>query len=112
MAGAITVIKKSWEFVSTKLWHVRISKMDGRRGFFIKQLRIFSLAIKGFNEDKCLTKASALTFYTLFSIVPILALVFAIAKAVGWKGLAKISGAVLLAMFAHDLILKVFSLMH
>ncbi|ANJ73127.1 MULTISPECIES: hypothetical protein [Burkholderiaceae] len=35
-----------------------------------------------------------------------------IAKAVGWKGLAKISGAVLLAMFAHDLILKVFSLMH
>jgi membrane protein len=84
MAGAITVIKKSWEFVSTKLWHIRISKMDGRRGFFIKQLRIFSLAIKGFNEDKCLTKASALTFYTLFSIVPILALVFAIAKAVGY----------------------------
>lgn len=84
MASAITVIKKSWQYLSTTVWHVRISKETGSKGFFIKQLRIFSLAIKGFNEDKCLTKASALTFYTLFSIVPILALVFAIAKAVGY----------------------------
>ncbi len=66
------------------MWHIRISKVDKRQGFFIKQLRIVSLAIQGFNEDKCLTKASALTFYTLFSIVPVLALVFAIAKGFGY----------------------------
>ncbi len=84
MANAITMLKKGWEFLSTTLWHIRISKVSGRRGFLLKQLRVFSLAIKGFNEDKCFTKASALTFYTLFSIVPILALVFAIAKAVGF----------------------------
>jgi membrane protein len=39
-----------------------------------------SLAVKGFNEDRCIIKASALTYYTLFSIVPVVALIFAIAK--------------------------------
>ena len=84
MANAITMFKKGWKFISITLWHIRLSKVSGKKGFLLKQLRVFSLAIKGFNEDKCLTKASALTFYTLFSIVPILALVFAIAKAVGF----------------------------
>jgi membrane protein len=57
--------------------------MDKKQGFIIKQLRIFALAIKGFNEDKCLLKASALTYYLLFSIVPVIALAFAIAKGFG-----------------------------
>lgn len=84
MANVITVVKKAWEFVSERIWHIRLDKVNKRQGFLLKQLRIFALAIKGFNEDKCLTKASALTFYTLFSIVPVLALVFAIAKGFGF----------------------------
>ena len=83
MANLVTVIKKTWYFVSVKLWHIRIDKVDKTQGSFLRQLRIFSLAINGFNEDKCLTKATALTFYTLFSIVPILALAFAISKGFG-----------------------------
>ena len=83
MANLATVVKKTWYFVSEKLWHIRLDKIDKTQGFFLRQLRIFSLAINGFNEDKCLTKATALTFYTLFSIVPILALAFAISKGFG-----------------------------
>jgi len=90
MAGIIGTIRKSREFISTTIWHIRLSKMEGRKGFVIKQLRIFSLATKGFNEDNCLTTASALTFYTLFSIVPILALVFAIAKGFGYDANLKL----------------------
>lgn len=67
------------------MWHFRLEKLNKRQGFLLKQLRIFSLAIQGFNEDKCLTKATALTFYTLFSIVPILALAFALAKGFGFE---------------------------
>lgn len=59
--------------------------MDKKQGFFLKQLRIFALAIKGFNEDKCMLKSTALTYYTLFSIVPIIALAFAIAKGFGFQ---------------------------
>lgn len=70
--------------MTEKLWQVRLDKVNNKgQGFFIKQLRIFSLAVKGFNEDDCLTKATALTFYTLFSIVPILALLFGITKGLG-----------------------------
>ena len=68
-----------------KLWRVRLDKVGKKQGFFIRQLRIFSLAINGFNEDKCLLKATALTYYTLFSIVPVIALAFAIAKGFGFQ---------------------------
>jgi membrane protein len=85
MANLATVIKTFWHFFTEKIWHIRLDKVDKRQSFFLRQLRIFSLAIKGFNEDKCLTKATALTFYTLFSIVPVLALVFAISKGFGYE---------------------------
>jgi len=81
----IRFIKKVIHFLNTKLWHVRLSKLNKKKSFLVRQLRVLALAIKGFNEDKCLTKASALTFYMLFSIVPILALFFAIAKGFGMQ---------------------------
>ncbi len=84
MANVVTVIKKGWSFLTERLWVVRLDKMNKRHGFFVKQLRVFSLSIKGFNEDNCLTRATALTFYTLFSIVPVLALMFAITKGLGY----------------------------
>lgn len=83
MPNIITFIKKSVSFISNNLWTIRIDKVNKTQGIFLKQLRIFALAIRGFNEDKCLSKASALTFYTLFSIVPVLALIFAISKGFG-----------------------------
>ncbi len=76
-------VRKISDFLSTNLWYIRIDKLDKRRGFFVRQLRVLMLAVKGFNEDRCLTKASALTFYMLFAIVPIIALLFAIAKGFG-----------------------------
>lgn len=85
MAGVITLFKRVTHFLNHKLWRVRIDKLDKKQGLFVKQLRIFSLAIKGFNEDKCLLKATALTYYTLFSIVPVIALAFAIAKGFGFQ---------------------------
>lgn len=84
MANVVTVLKKGWSFLTERLWVVRLDKMNKRHGFFVKQLRVFSLSIKGFNEDNCLTRATALTFYTLFSIVPVLALMFAITKGLGY----------------------------
>ncbi|MCE3259624.1 MAG: ribonuclease BN/unknown domain fusion protein [Bacteroidetes bacterium] len=83
MKGPVSFYKKSQSYVSEQLWKVRLDKMNKRRGFVVRQLRILSLAIKGFRDDNCLTTATALTFYTLFSIVPVIALLFAIAKGFG-----------------------------
>lgn len=83
MANLVTLFKKTSHFLNHKLWHIRLNKLNKKQGFLLKQLRIFALAIQGFNEDKCLLKATALTYYTLFSIVPVIALAFAIAKGFG-----------------------------
>ncbi len=85
MTKLIELIRKAVEFVSQRIWKLRISKLTKRQGMLVKQLRVISLAIKGFKEDNCLVSATALTFYTLFSIVPILALIFAIAKGFGYE---------------------------
>lgn len=85
MANIITILKKTNEFINHKIWHVRIDKLEKKQGLLIRQLRIFILAIKGFNEDNCLSKSTALTYYTLFSIVPVIALAFAIAKGFGFQ---------------------------
>lgn len=85
MANAVTIFKRVADFLNNKLWRLRLDKLDSKQSFLLKQLRIFILAIKGFNEDKCLLKASALTYYTLFSIVPVIALAFAIAKGFGYQ---------------------------
>jgi len=83
MSNVVTSLKKGWHFVTHRLWEIRLDKVNPRLRIALKSLRIFSLSVKGFNEDNCLLKATALTFYTLFSIVPIIALVFAFAKAFG-----------------------------
>jgi len=55
--------------------------------FFIKQLRILLLAIRRFGQDQCPLQASALTFYSILSIVPLVAMAFGIAKGFGFQNL-------------------------
>jgi membrane protein len=85
MGKLLELIKMIVEFITTKIWKIRLSKISKRQGAFIKQLRVITLAVKRFNNDNCLVSATALTFYTVFSIVPILALAFAIAQGFGYE---------------------------
>ena len=48
-------------------------------------IRIGYDTLRGFINDDCYTKASALTFYSLLSIVPVLAVLFGIAKGFGFE---------------------------
>ena len=74
------IIPKAIDFVKTDIWRIRLQNLSGAKSFLIKQLRIILLALRGFDEDKCQLRASALTFYSLLSIVPIFAMAFGIAK--------------------------------
>jgi membrane protein len=85
MGKLLQLIKKIIDFITTRIWKIRLNKISKRQGAIIKQLRVISLAIKRFNTDNCLVSATALTFYTVFSIVPILALIFAIAQGFGYE---------------------------
>src|SRR5262245_28100249 len=73
------------KFLDTDIWRIRTGKLQGSHSFWITQLRIILLAIRGFDEDKCQLRASALTFYSLLSIVPIMAMAIGIAKVFGFQ---------------------------
>jgi membrane protein len=62
------------------IWHTPLSEISRGRTFVIKQLRIIVLAARGFMNDKATLRASALTFYSLLSVIPVVAIAFAIAK--------------------------------
>jgi membrane protein len=73
------------QFLKTDIWRLQGHKLPPRRLFWITQLRIVLLAIRRFVEDKCDSRASALTFYSLLSIVPVVAMAFAVAKGFGME---------------------------
>jgi membrane protein len=70
-------------FIQTDIWRMRLRDHSRGKSLFIRFLRIVALAIRGFNENKCKFRASALTFFSLLSIVPVIALMFGIAKGFG-----------------------------
>ncbi len=70
-------------FLKTDIWRIRLKNYPRSKSFFLKQLRIIVLAVRGFDEDKCQFRASALTFYTLLSVVPVIAMMFGLAKGFG-----------------------------
>ena len=76
---------KTIDFIRVGIWRIRVKDISRTRYFFVKQLRILLLAIRGFAKDKCPLSASALTFYSILSIVPIVAMAFGIAKGFGFQ---------------------------
>ncbi|MBN2121212.1 MAG: YihY/virulence factor BrkB family protein [Candidatus Omnitrophica bacterium] len=81
------MVSKIIKFLTADIWRIRVSTLSKRKSFLIKQLRVFVLALRGFDEDKCQLRASALTFYSLLSIVPVVAMAFGIAKGFGFEKL-------------------------
>ena len=62
---------------------IRARELTRPKSYALRQLRLLLLAVRGFQEDQVQLRASALTFYTLLSIVPVLAMAFGIAKGFG-----------------------------
>lgn len=71
-------------FAQRDIWRIRLTELPPGKSFLINLLRVLILSIRGFDEDKCQLRASALTFYSLISIVPVAAMAFGIAKGFGF----------------------------
>lgn len=74
---------KIQQFLLKDLWSVKLEEYPPKMKFLFKYLRIVVLALRGSIENRVTVRASALTYYTLMSIVPILAMGFGIAKGFG-----------------------------
>ena len=79
------MIARLIDFITTDIWRIRLRDTPPSKSFFLKLLRIIILAVRGFDEDRCQLRASALTFYSLLSIVPVIAILFGIAKGFGFQ---------------------------
>jgi len=84
-------LSKFTQFINTDLWRIRVKDLPRSKSFFISLLRILILTIRGMTRDKCQLRASSLTYYSVLSVVPVVAMAFGIAKGFGFeKALEKI----------------------
>lgn len=70
-------------FVTYDIWRITENEVSGLKELYINIIKTLILAFRGFMEEKLQTKASALTYSTLLSIVPMLAVLLGIAKGFG-----------------------------
>ena len=94
-------------FLNNGIWLLPEKGLSRSKAFSIRALKILLLAIRGYQRDQCAMKASALTFYSVLSVVPVIAVFFGIAKGFGFD---KKLQAQLLANFSSQpyALLKVF----
>ena len=78
-----TFAARTIHFLQTEIWRLSKSDLSGPKAVFLKPMRILLLTIQGFVRDNCALRASALTFYSLLSVVPVAAMAFGIAKGFG-----------------------------
>ncbi len=78
-------IKKIDNFVRYDLWRKPTTGLSKWKRLLYNSIRSVVLTVRGFFDNNISTHANALTFSMLFAIVPILALVLAIAKGFGFE---------------------------
>src|SRR5574344_1417805 len=71
-------------FLEDDIWRVTDTEQKSPlHQFGFNVLKKLELTVQRFTYDRMMNKASALTYSTLLSVVPILAIIFAIAKGFG-----------------------------
>ncbi|MEJ2038989.1 MAG: YihY/virulence factor BrkB family protein [Desulfosarcinaceae bacterium] len=74
-------------FLQEEIWRLNQDELSTFRSLLLRVMRVLVLTLQGFVRDNCALRASALTFYTLLSVVPVVAMAFGIAKGFGFEQL-------------------------
>lgn len=77
------MVSKIAAFFNRDIWRMPARTLRGPKGMAIRALRILIVSFREFGSDQCALRASALTFYSLLSVVPVFAMAFGIAKGFG-----------------------------
>ena len=76
-------IKSIRQFLEVDIWNVKISTLPKWTAIWYQQLRILIISILEFSKDRASETASALTYFSALSVVPVLAMAFGIAQGFG-----------------------------
>src|SRR4030042_3702420 len=72
-------------FLRGDIWRIRAKDLPRRKSLLLRTLRVVILSVRGVSSERVALRASALTFYSLLSVVPVAAMVFGIAKGFGFE---------------------------
>lgn len=78
-------IKELIRFFDTGIWRIKAKDVSPIKYLLIEIAKKLILAVRFFLTKRVMTRAAALTYSTLLAIVPILAVVFAIARGFGFS---------------------------
>ncbi len=79
------IISRMKDFLYTGIWHVRRGEVSKCRYFIYEIIKKLLLAVERATTKRMMNSAAALTYSTLLAIVPILAVVFAVARGFGYN---------------------------
>jgi len=84
-------IEKLWRFLrrflTVDIWHITEDEVTSIPHALIEVLKTVSVTIKGISSKRLTVRASALTYSSLLATVPLLAIIFAIARGFGLDNL-------------------------
>ena len=72
-------------FLRGDIWRIRERDLPRPKSLLLRSLRVVVLSVRGISSERLALRASALTFYSLLSVVPVAAMVFGIAKGFGFE---------------------------
>jgi len=75
------------ERIKHLLWEQNPADLSLLQRILLRQVQTVALVIRDFGMNQCFLRAAALTYYTMLSLVPLLALTFALLKAFGVQNL-------------------------
>ena len=79
----VQIIERVKRFVAEELWQLDLQAAGSLHRFVLRQVRMGIMVVRGFLDDRCMLRASALTYTTMLAIVPILAVAFSVLKGLG-----------------------------
>jgi len=80
-------IERLTVFLTKDIWSFDYYQKGTLRRAVANTVKVIAIAVRTFIDDKVMTRAAALTYSTLFAIVPILALIFAVARGFGFENI-------------------------
>lgn len=75
--------QKVRSFLQKDVWDIEITALTSARRLLVRSVRVLQLVLNGFRRDECVLHASSLTFMTLLSFIPVLAIALSMARAFG-----------------------------
>ena len=87
LAESLVMRTKIARFFRTDIWQIRSKDLPAFKAYCLRYLRIVTLALRNYVAHGCSGNATVLTYYSLLSLVPLFAVIFAIAKGFGLEKL-------------------------